>query len=145
NLATGSANAILLMSGKTRTVLGNSLCFAALSVVLLALLTPVYGLNGAAISVASAQVLLNLLRLVQVRRLCGLLPWDAWGWKLLGIATVSLAGSLMIETSVAWLDALFGLCLPWLLALLFGLHPDDALAVKKVFRRTAVAAPEKSS
>lgn len=145
NLATGSANAILLMQGKTRIVLFNSLGFAALTITLLTILTPTYGLNGAAISVASAQILLNLLRVIQVYRLYGLLPWDAYGWKLLLITGVSLMVSIFSMAAPVWLGVLTCTALPWLVALCIGLHPDDALRLKQVLAANSSSLPEKTS
>jgi O-antigen/teichoic acid export membrane protein len=66
NLATGSANAILVFSGRTTIVFINSFVVCAIQISLNYLLVPNYGILGASTSFCMAYLTLNLLRVLQV-------------------------------------------------------------------------------
>jgi O-antigen/teichoic acid export membrane protein len=77
NLATGSANAVLVYSGRSRLILGNSLLQGFLQAGINLWAIPRYGMLGAAATAAVVMSLVNLLRLVQVYRWCGAQPYRA--------------------------------------------------------------------
>jgi O-antigen/teichoic acid export membrane protein len=76
NVGTGTVDAMLAMVGRARLSLLNSLLFLGLSLALDFVLIPPWGLVGAAIANSSAVVVVNVLRLIQVRVLLEMTPYD---------------------------------------------------------------------
>jgi len=76
NVGTGTVDSVLAMIGRARLSLLNSLLFLALSLVLDVLLIPPWGIVGAAIANSIALIVVNVLRVVQVRVLLGMIPYD---------------------------------------------------------------------
>jgi len=76
NAGTGTVSGLQAMAGYAKLTLMNSLFFLSLSVALDLLLIPWLGLLGAAIASSTSIVTVNLLRVWQVRRNLGLVPYD---------------------------------------------------------------------
>ncbi len=87
--ATGCANTVLLMSGKSRVVMQNTIVSGLGLVALTLLLIPLWGVTGAAIAAAASLMALGLVRVVEVWRLYKVLPWTSAFFKPL------IAGALM--------------------------------------------------
>lgn len=89
NCIAGSTNTVLLMTGRSRLVMINTIVFGILLFGLTALLVPLTGIEGAAVAAAGSLVALNVTRAIQV-------------WKLLRVSSVTMdllkpiaAGSLV--------------------------------------------------
>jgi O-antigen/teichoic acid export membrane protein len=76
NIATGSANYMLLMQGKTKWVMVNSIINGSMQVGLNIYLIPQYGIIGAAVSMIAATTLINVLRLIEVYVLLKIHPYS---------------------------------------------------------------------
>lgn len=90
--STGSAGNILLMSGQSRLVMWTAVGMGALLLVTTALLTPYWGMYGAALSVCLNLVGTNAVRVMQVWKLYGIHPYSGGLGKplLAGLLTVGL-------------------------------------------------------
>ncbi len=75
NSATGGTNSVLLMTGESRRVATNTIAYGVSLIGLTAVLIPLWGMTGAAVAAASSLVLVNAVRVLQVRRLQGVWPW----------------------------------------------------------------------
>ncbi|HEX8132270.1 MAG TPA: polysaccharide biosynthesis C-terminal domain-containing protein [Actinomycetes bacterium] len=144
NLGTGTVAGLLAMIGRARLSVLNSLFFLGLSLLLDFLLIPRWDVLGAAIANASALAAVNLLRLVQVRRDLGIVPYDRRFLRPLaaGLAAVAVAWLLPLSALHALprlglrVLVLGGLYLA--LLVLFGIEPDDrevARALRQRLRR----------
>ncbi len=76
NTATGPLGQMINMSGRAYVTLVNNGVVAALNVGACLLLIPRYGVTGAALSTTGAVTLVNLIKLVQVRLIFGVNPFD---------------------------------------------------------------------
>jgi O-antigen/teichoic acid export membrane protein len=81
NVGVGGAGMLLVMAGRTWLNLANGLGMAALNLGLCAVLIPRLGITGAALASSAAVTAVNLARLVQLRALLRLGPWDRRLWK----------------------------------------------------------------
>lgn len=90
--STGSAGNILLMSGQSRMVMWTTVGMGALLLLTTALLTPYWGMFGAALSVCLNLVVTNAMRVIQVWRLYGIHPYSVSLCKpiLAGLLTAGL-------------------------------------------------------
>lgn len=75
NAASGCANTVLLMSGHSRVVLVNTVVYGTILIGVTAAMIPLWGPVGAAVAASGSFVLLNGLRVAEVWRLHGMLPW----------------------------------------------------------------------
>ena len=93
NCATGGVGLTLTMTGKQNIELVNSLCSLLLNVLLNFILIPLYGVLGVAISSSAAQVSVNVLRAMQVRRIYAM---NAYSRKSLEIGIpAAIAGAFL--------------------------------------------------
>jgi len=143
NAATGSSGALLDMSGYTVVKLLNATISVGLALALNLLLIPTYGIVGAAIAAASAIGIVNLLRVVQVRLLIGVGPYNRDYVKpllagLCGAAAAVIVGWLtggLPEWARAGLG-LLALVVAYVIAIrMLGLNDDDRLVLSRVSRR----------
>ncbi len=67
---------ILIAVGKTKYLLINTSTTAALSVVMNFILIPRYGIFGAAVTFLVTSIFINVLRIIEVRKILGLNPFD---------------------------------------------------------------------
>ena len=94
NAMTGSANTVLLMTGRSRTVLLNTVVYGIALVVGTALLIPQWGILGAAVSASCALIGLNIIRVWQVWQSHHMLPWT---WTILKPLAAGLAmGAILL-------------------------------------------------
>ena len=76
NVATGTIANLQAMAGFAKLTLMNSVLFLSLSIVLDLLLIPTFGILGAAIANSTSTIVVNLLRLWQIHKNLGLVPYD---------------------------------------------------------------------
>lgn len=101
NLATGSVGFVLIMAGRTGwdlAVYGTSL---VVDVGLALYLSPRYGIEGAAAANAFTFGVSNLVRLVLVKRLIGIQPYDRHFGRLVVPAAVALAVMIVVHRAFA--------------------------------------------
>lgn len=77
NAATGPLGQVINMSGRPYLTLVNNAAVGALNVVACLILIPRYGVTGAACATTASIVIVNLIKLVQVRILFGVNPFRA--------------------------------------------------------------------
>jgi O-antigen/teichoic acid export membrane protein len=133
NLATGSANQILLLSGRSRSVMFNEIVNGTLQIGLNIYLIPRYGIAGAAMGLLVAVMTVNALRLMQVWRYVGIHPYDWALVKPLAAAAVAYGATLAVAASLArglpLLLVLVTLAGYAISLLTLGLHPQDRSAL----------------
>ena len=88
NAATGPCGTVLNMSGRVALNMADNVATLLLNVLLNLFLIPAYGIAGAAVAWAVSLAVVNVARVVQVRRLIGALPVSR------GMATGLLAGAV---------------------------------------------------
>ena len=100
NLATGSANYVLLLSAKSKLVMLNGICFGLLQVVMNMVLISRYGLIGAAIAMMVSLSAINLVRILQVYHIYRIHPYS-WGVvKPILAAALTLAAGFWLKDVV---------------------------------------------
>jgi O-antigen/teichoic acid export membrane protein len=141
NCGVGSAGTILLMSGNQSRLLRIQIPIAAATVALAALFIFRWGMVGAAIAAAIANVVTNLCYLLEVRRTLKLFPYNRSYVKLIlpvaGTITVALAARVLLSSlRPQWLIAAIAMGIAYTtfvsIALAFGLDPDDRLVLGAV-------------
>lgn len=137
NASTGSAGVFLNMSGHQRLDLINLVVTIILDVVLIFVLTPQFGVLGAAIAFAVATAVINLARMLEVYHLTGIQPYDPNLVPVLLSGLVTLAIWLLVNQVVPWQGfvklvfgalALVGIYVTILLK--WGLQPEDVQIVQ---------------
>jgi O-antigen/teichoic acid export membrane protein len=139
NVGTGAAAGVLAIVGRTRLSMLDSLLFVGLSLGLDFLLIPRWNIVGAAVANATALAAVNLLRVVQVRHVLGIVPYDRR--ILRPLAAGLAAGAVSWLLPLAALDPIPRLTLHVAtlggvyaaLLLAFGIDPVDR-AVAAAFR-----------
>ena len=101
NVATGGVAFILIMTGFTGVDLVDNAVGLGLLVGLAVALTAAFGIDGTAVAAAVSISLLNIVRLVQVRRRIGIQPYDR---AYLGLALPAGAAALAALALHAALD-----------------------------------------
>lgn len=76
NASTGNVAMALIMSGREKLELLNTLLIASINIILNILLIPIYGIFGAAISTGFSIISINLLRLIEVYFILKIFPYD---------------------------------------------------------------------
>jgi O-antigen/teichoic acid export membrane protein len=143
--ATGGADTILLMAGRSRLYLNNTLLYSVVLLAAALTLIPLWGLLGGALAAAGSLALIGVVRTVQVSRLFALNLPLADVVKPLGAGLVSASAVLVLKpwiaTSVYPVLAVLSIGL-FLLALwgMGGLHPADRLAASQLLDRLRTAA-----
>jgi len=141
NLATGSANSILIFSGKSSVIMMNSALEGVLQLWLNMVLIPKYGILGAALGGAAVMAVINILRLMEVYYIFGLHPYRPglvrplflcmgiwYGLELLGDHFERFTGFHRI--AIFLLTAAVGVVLA-------GFEKEDWLMVRSGFQRIA--------
>lgn len=77
NASTGSTGFVLIMSGRERLEFLNTLLVVVSDIILNIILIPRYGIMGAAIATGLSIIFINLLRLVEVKKMLGISPYDS--------------------------------------------------------------------
>jgi O-antigen/teichoic acid export membrane protein len=113
--ATGPVDMILLMGGKSGWNLVNNVVSLAVDVVLILVLVPRIGIEGAAIAWAASVVLNNVLPWIEVRALLGISPFARPG-VIPAIASLATFGVVGVAARAVIGDTLAGLVVGALLA-----------------------------
>jgi O-antigen/teichoic acid export membrane protein len=148
NVGTGTVAGVLAMIGRARMSVLNSVVFLGLSLVLDFLMIPPWGILGAAIANATSLAAVNVLRVIQIRQVLGIFPYDRRFLRPLGAGLIGWAVALLLP--LAGLDPLPRLALRVLVLGLvylgalaaFGIDPVDrevARAFRDRLRRQPVA------
>jgi len=149
--AKGPVDVLLLMAGRSRTSLGNAAAALAVDLALCAVLIPHYGVLGAAVAWAAANVLRNTLAVTQTRRQLGLTTRSKLQIKVGAIAVVCFAAVPIIAGelggSTEWrvagtvIGALGYLVLLWRLRRQLGLQAFAQVAGRRSRSGTAESPP----
>jgi O-antigen/teichoic acid export membrane protein len=137
---TGPCGLVLNMSGRAALNMINNVAALGLNIGLNILLIPRHGIVGAAAAWAISLAAVNLVRVLQVRRLMGMLPFDV------GVVRGGAAGAVAFAVGLATRQLLDGatallVAMPLLLAAyvgaigLLGLREDDRLVLRMLARR----------
>jgi O-antigen/teichoic acid export membrane protein len=146
NVATGTAASVLAMIGRARMSVLNSVFCLSLAVGLDLLMIPPWGILGAAIANATSLAAVNVLRVIQIRQVLGILPYDRRFLRPLGAGLIGGTAALLLP--LASLDPLPRLALRVLVLgvvylgalAAFGIDPADrvvACALRDRLRRPA--------
>jgi O-antigen/teichoic acid export membrane protein len=144
NCATGPAGYLLLMSGNQKRLVKVQATMAGLTVLLTALLIPIWGIAGAALSIAATTVSSNVWYLREVRRSLAMSPYNRGYLQILPAAVASLAAALVLRSTLAWVRPEWtvialsgGLSFALLLGIIvtMGLGDDDRLIVQAALAR----------
>lgn len=140
DIATGICGIMIDMTDNTRLKLVNTVISLAVSIGLAILLIPTWGLVGAATAALSSEIVINLLRLIEVYVLLRLLPYNASFFKpliagALGIGAVWLteriipsdAGLVFLGLNIA---VLFIVYIAATAAM--GLTPEDRIILTRI-------------
>jgi len=145
NVGTGSVGFMLLMSGNQNLELIDSIINMTVTLLLYFVLIPRMSILGAGISASMSNILVNLLRLWQVKRRLGITPYNRSYWRLVLPVTVSVLATIVIHQLTAsiawpaWIDVIltlftaygcFGLCV-----LGVGLNETDRLLARSLWTR----------
>lgn len=133
NAMTGGSSTVLLMTGRSRIVLLNTIVYGLGLGFAAALLIPRWGIVGAAVAASAALVGVNLMRVWQVWQRHAVLPWTGQIMKPLaaGFAMGLLLWLAKPYLSPAWYIPLAGTGVAVYLTLLYALqlNEDDRIAV----------------
>lgn len=92
NAATGPVGYMIMMTGHPRLTLLNTLSLALVNVLLNLLLIPRFGIAGAAMAAATSAAAINILRLIEVRHLLKVHPYQ---WSFLKPFASAVAAGLV--------------------------------------------------
>jgi O-antigen/teichoic acid export membrane protein len=102
NTAAGPVGQMINMSGRQYLTMTNNLVVAALNVVGCLLLIPRYGMTGAACSTAISLTLVNVAKLVQVKVIFGIYPFQRQTWRLFLVSGVAAALAAAVALLPHW-------------------------------------------
>jgi O-antigen/teichoic acid export membrane protein len=139
NAMTGGSSTVLLMTGRSRIVLLNTIVYGIGLGLGAALMIPRWGIVGAAVAASAALVGVNLMRVWQVWQRHAVLPWT---WQTVKPLAAGLAMGLLLwlakpYLSLAWYIPLAGMGVAAYLTLLyaFQLNEDDRVVVAATLGR----------
>jgi O-antigen/teichoic acid export membrane protein len=143
NTATGICGGMLDMTGHSRLRLVNSVVSAVVMLGLSVALIPPMGVLGAAWAFVAGTAIVNLMRLVQVYRLVGLLPYNSDYAKPIGASLAAFAIALLVRQLVGDQASLVqGVAEVGVFALAYaiaivasGLTAEDRLLLAPILRR----------
>jgi O-antigen/teichoic acid export membrane protein len=110
NVATGPAANLLSMAGYPSWNFWNNAALLVLNVAANLALVPRFGIIGAAIAWAGSVIVVNAARVVEVRHLTGLIPYDH---HLLRISGLLLVGGAILLALRPWQIVSFGEAVLW--------------------------------
>lgn len=144
NASVGNVGWILIMSGRSWLSLANNAGAVALNIALGYMLIPSYGIVGAAVAAGAALALVNLIRLIEVRILMGLWPYELNIVKPCAAGVVAVALIHLVPLSglvgltvhlavyiLAYLSLLYG----------FGFDEADMLILRRIARIAGIQRP----
>ncbi|GAA1882391.1 oligosaccharide flippase family protein [Lapillicoccus jejuensis] len=140
--AAGPCGIVLNMSGRVWLSLLDNGLVLVLNVGLNLALIPRFGIVGAAVAWSVSLVVVNLVKLVQARRVVGISPVGAMTGKILLAAFVAVCGGVLVQDllTASWLvvvvagAAVVGVIYVTLMVTL-GTHPDDAAIARRLVLR----------
>ncbi|MEV6636739.1 flippase [Actinoplanes sp. NPDC051470] len=140
NAATGPCGTVLNMSGQVALNMADNVAALVLNVLLNLVLIPEYGIVGAAVAWAASLTVVNLARVIQVRRLIATLPASRGMAKGLLAGVAALAVGLVLEAVlpsgpaglIVGLVAIAGVYAGTVLAL--GLGREDRMVLRALRR-----------
>ncbi len=144
NCGVGSVGYLLLMSGNERRLIKVQVVAAVITVVLSLVLIPKWGIVGAAVASAAANILTNIWNLAQLQRVLGFLPYNRRSlWLLVptgACAVVVLFSKAMLHNvSGNWAGIVVGLVLAYAVflgvSLGSGFDADDRLIGRAVWAK----------
>jgi O-antigen/teichoic acid export membrane protein len=100
NAATGPCGTVLNMSGRVALNMADNLAALVLNVLLNLWLIPAYGIVGAAVAWAVALAVVNVARVVQVRRLIHALPVSSGLLKGLAAGAAALSAGVVVREAL---------------------------------------------
>lgn len=149
NLATGACGPMLLMTSHQLVELRNTVTSAVLGVLLCVVLVQWLGVAGAGVAAALTMALVNVARVLQVRRLIGIMPFSAGLWRAALAAAVAACALVALPSPAAWplllrLVEQCGLVLVVYIGtvMLLGPDPDDFQMLANLARRAVRASSE---
>lgn len=77
NAVTSGSRVVLIMSGREKLEFLNTFLIVISNIILNIILIPIYGIIGAAMATGLSIIALNLLRLIEVKKLLGIFPYDS--------------------------------------------------------------------
>ena len=142
-VSTGPVGIALAMTGHQKWNVYNAVALAVISVGLNVALVPRMGIAGAGLAGGVAQALVKIARLVQVRYLLKLTPYDRSSLKVVATAAVGLVLAALarrffeIPPGIQWSVAVMAACLALvgLLTVAMGVTEEDKLVLAMVLRK----------
>ncbi|MDZ7266531.1 MAG: flippase [candidate division KSB1 bacterium] len=131
----GPAGQFLQMMGREKWEMRFLFGAAIMAVALNAVLIPSHGALGAALGSGVAIVILNVSRLLALRKLLGVYPYTVLTVRLLAVGMLALLTVWLVSAAGIWVQ---GLVLAAIMAAgswLFCLHPDDRVMLQRLRQR----------
>ncbi len=129
NCLTGSANYILILSGKVKLVLLNTIVYSALLIVLNFVAITAWGIVGAAAAMLATTLVVNLARLIEVWVLFRIHPFTHASSRPIAIGALLWAGASLLlgrlPDVASWPVAVSALLVYVATVLAIGLDPED--------------------
>jgi O-antigen/teichoic acid export membrane protein len=143
SVSTGPVGVALAMTGYQKWNVLNAVIMAIVGVVLTVLLVPRMGVAGAALASGAANALVKLARLVQVRYLLKMTPYDRSTLKVAATGCVTVAAAVLVRRfvvippGVEWSVVVMIGCLALvsLMTMAMGIEEEDRLVLTAVLRR----------
>jgi O-antigen/teichoic acid export membrane protein len=143
NASTGICSAMIIMTGHSRISFMNSLIIISVSVVLNLLLIPYLGIIGAAIAATVTIAVISIIRLIQVHRILGLLPYNVELIKPLIASIITISILLIFSRFVPTNENIFILLIQiivlWVtffsITIILGLSPEDRIIIDRTKKR----------
>jgi O-antigen/teichoic acid export membrane protein len=145
NSAAGAANTVLLMSGHSRLVMINTIVSGLGLIAATAVLTPLWGMLGAAAAASATLCLVNVVRVLQVWRLHRIVPHTWNSVKSLAAGACSASIVWAVKAAVSPVDGLSALMLGAAAAvvyagclLILGLEQEDRIMLGSLLAKARV-------
>ncbi len=135
NLASGSANAILLAMGKTKTVLFISVVFISVTLFAAWIGAYLFGARGVALGVVFTIAVTNFLRIIFVYNLTECHPFSVGYFKIIAAFFISLLVGFVCGPVIGYLGVVIYPLLLITLIICFGLNYDDKQIFLKFYRK----------
>jgi len=142
-VSTGPVGVALAMTGHQKWNVYNAVALAVISVVLNAVLVPKMGVAGAGLAAGAGQALVKIARLVQVRFLLKLTPYDRSTLKVAATVAITIALAVLTRTylvvppGVIWSVVVMfaSLAVVASLTVAMGVKEEDRLVLATVLRK----------
>ncbi len=140
------SNNILLIYERTKTILVSSAIGSILNIVLNIILTPRYGIVGAAISTSISYIIVSVILFVITNRLTKVNIFDKYFWKIFLAGVLSLGVSYILNSYLSILgikklivlSVTFSFIYGLLLLLLRVVQEADLIMIREVGKRTKI-------